>query len=130
MQNSENAAGTLTTTEMSANNVSIVDYANWTITTAIYPSCGNRDLPEAMYLGLGLAGETGEVTDIIKKMYRDGPEKKHIDKLRGELGDVIWYWARLCDALYFNPSELLAENMAKLSSRKDRGVLGGSGDNR
>jgi len=77
---------------------------------------------------LGLAGETGEVADKIKKYYRDGT----IDKtdLQKELGDVIFYWFALHGALEIDPIKSIETNMIKLSDRKNRGVLRGSGDNR
>ena len=77
---------------------------------------------------LGLAGETGEIAEKIKKYYRDGV----IDKtdLRKELGDVIFYWFALHGAMGMNPTESIEANMVKLSDRKNRGVLRGSGDNR
>jgi NTP pyrophosphatase (non-canonical NTP hydrolase) len=79
-------------------------------------------------MALGLAGETGEVIEKIKKILRDGTyDEENIVK---ELGDVVYYWARLCRFFGKNPSEIIAANVEKLESRKARGVLRGSGDNR
>jgi len=106
------------------------DYKNFTRTTAIYPEANTGQVPELMYLALGLAGESGEVANKVKKLYRDGDDPAKREQLQGELGDVFWYLARLCDALGLEPEDLLQANADKLSSRKQRGVIGGSGDNR
>lgn len=48
-----------------------------------------------------------------------------------ELGDSVWYFpSRLGDELGFRASEVLAANVKKLLSRKERGTLHGTGDNR
>lgn len=65
---------------------------------------------------LGLAGETGEVVDVIKKhLYHDRPLDK--DAILKELGDVAWYLATLCTALDFRLSDVLEANIAKLKAR-------------
>ena len=103
-------------------------YQEATKSTAIYP-------PESAlaYLVLGLASESGEVAGKLKKLIRD-PDAMSIEEWReiviSELGDVLWYIARLADELETPLSEVALGNLNKLSSRKDRGKLGGSGDNR
>lgn len=79
-------------------------------------------------MALGLAGENGEVLEHIKKAIRDN----HLDRdeLKKELGDAVFYWARLCIFFGFEPSEVLSANKEKLESRRARGVLRGDGDNR
>jgi hypothetical protein len=47
-----------------------------------------------------------------------------------ELGDVAWYQAGLAGDIGVRLSDVARENIAKLQSRKERGVLTGSGDNR
>ena len=90
--------------------------------TAIFP-------PETAlaYLTLGLVGEAGEIANKAKKVIRDG---RSTDGLADELGDVLWYVAVLADHLGKDLGDLADENLAKLASRKERGALGGSGDNR
>jgi len=105
------------------------DYQTWTINTAIYPDAGTGSVGELMYLGLGLAGEAGELANTIKKIYRDGDQSKRQDAAK-ELGDVMWYAARLAEALGVKLEDLLQENHDKLTSRQQRNQLGGSGDDR
>jgi NTP pyrophosphatase (non-canonical NTP hydrolase) len=106
------------------------EYAKFTRTTAIYPHARTGAVPELMYLALGLAGEAGEVANKVKKLFRDGDSPEKRAHLEGEIGDVFWYLARLCDALGLEPEVILAQNAQKLTSRLERGVIGGDGDHR
>ena len=95
--------------------------------TAIY-----RDELRVIYPTMGL-GEVGEVQGKIKKVFRDKEgqfdetSRKEIGK---EIGDVLWYLAVLARDLDLDLETIAKENIAKLKSRQERGVLGGSGDNR
>jgi len=91
--------------------------------TAIYP-----EAYKLVYPALGLAGETGEVAEKVKKSIRDG--NLDVEGLKKELGDVLWYIAAIANDMGFDLSEIAQMNLDKLESRKNRGVLGGSGDNR
>ncbi len=98
-------------------------YREWTRTTAQYP----KDKEEE-YLLIGLANEVGEVLGKYKKQVRgDGSKYKEI---RAELGDVMWYLARIFDMYDMSLIEILHENFLKLTDRKNRGVIKGDGDNR
>ena len=98
-------------------------YKEWTRTTAVYPK-----EKEEEYLMIGLANEVGEVLGKYKKQVRgDGDKYKEI---RSELGDVMWYIARLFDMYDMSMIEVLHENFLKLTDRKERGVLKGDGDTR
>lgn len=83
---------------------------------------------ELTIMSLGLAGETGEVVEHVKKLIRDG--SLDLPALKLELGDVVFYWARLCNHFGLKPSEVIAANIAKLDSRRARGTQRGSGDYR
>ena len=65
---------------------------------------------------LGLAGESGEVCDMIKKHFSVGNE---IDRpaIKKELGDVMWYIAELCDAFDFDLNDVAQTNIDKLRAR-------------
>lgn len=86
-----------------------------------------------LYPALGLAGETGEVCEKIKKLFRDKggiqtPEFK--EALTLELGDVLWYLANLaCDA-GIKMADVADANIRKLHSRRERNMIKGDGDNR
>lgn len=97
--------------------------------TAIYPNQGKNFIHPT----LGLAGEVGEVADKIKKVIRDKNstlDKETVEELEKELGDVLWYLSQLATELGLSLEEVAQKNLKKLSSRKQRGVLKGSGDNR
>jgi NTP pyrophosphatase (non-canonical NTP hydrolase) len=77
---------------------------------------------------LGLVGEAGEVAEKIKKFFRDGT--LDIEAIQKELGDVIFYWMALSNALGIDSVTTIITNMDKLMARKNNGTLRGSGDNR
>lgn len=68
---------------------------------------------------LGLAGESGEVADQVKKMlYHTGqPLEFHKDKLVSELGDVMYYYLKFADLMGISLGDILATNKTKLESR-------------
>ncbi len=82
---------------------------------------------------LGLVGETGEIAEKFKKIYRDNQgviSKEQVVEIKKELGDVLWYTAVVSEYLGISFNEVAEMNIAKLNSRKARGKVGGSGDNR
>lgn len=86
-----------------------------------------------VYLTLGLTGESGEVAEKIKKMFRNdngvlSDEKK--EAIKYELGDVLWYVSQLARALGYTLDEVAQANITKLADRHARGVLKSEGDNR
>lgn len=81
------------------------------------------------YMTLGLTGEAGEIANKVKKVMRDG-KKLDIEDIKHELGDVLWYVAGLGTVLGIELKDIAETNLEKLKSRKERGVIGGSGDNR
>ena len=102
--------------------------------TAALRTAAPRDKKnEFLHLVLGLVGESGEIAEKIKKIVRDHDSdlsKVDVEDLKKELGDVMWYVAVLADYFDIPLDEVGETNIAKLASRKERGVLGGSGDNR
>ena len=104
----------------------IQKYVKSTRTTAIYPQDTFLE-----YLTLGLACEAGEVSGVVKKyICQDFDLEMAQDKLRKELGDVMWYWARLCDELGLDPQQVMEDNINKLQQRKVNDTLKGDGDDR
>lgn len=85
------------------------------------------------YPALGLAGEVGEFCNKLKKVMRDNKGEitdEFLDFAKGEIGDILWYVAAVCSELSLDMNQIATDNINKLSSRKERGVLKGSGDNR
>lgn len=82
-----------------------------------------------VYPTLGLVGEAGEVSEKVKKYLR-GDRELDREGLLKEMGDPLWYLASLADDLGYTLQDVVDANVAKLSSRKERGVLKGSGDDR
>lgn len=78
----------------------------------------NKDF-ETAYCGLGLTGEAGEVADILKKHLSGTKplDADRLEKLKYELGDVMWYIAALCDCFSFNMGEIAQMNIDKLRKR-------------
>lgn len=117
---------------MKAERLTFDDYQMSTDSTAIYPEAGSGSTLALAYVGLGL-GEVGEVQGKLKKVIRDDSGELSQDKreaLAGELGDVLWYAARLASELGYTLESIAQANLDKLNSRKERGVIAGSGDNR
>ncbi len=98
--------------------------------TAVYPNSGKGNWT---YPALGLAGETGEICEKLKKAIRDDGGQVNAERkqaLSKELGDVLWYVAALCTELGFDMDEVAANNLAKLAARKEANKIHGDGDNR
>lgn len=106
----------------------LTEYQRLSRQTAEYP----RDA-WLSYPALGLAGEAGEVAEHAKKAIRDH-EGVVSDERRAamskELGDVLWYVAQLATELDLSLDDIAAQNIEKLLSRQQRGVLRGDGDDR
>lgn len=78
----------------------------------------NSEMSDDMILNgiLGLCGETGEVSDHIKKYMFQGHELDQ-DKLVNELGDVCWYIAILASGLNVDLETVMKKNIEKLQRR-------------
>jgi NTP pyrophosphatase (non-canonical NTP hydrolase) len=117
--------------------MSFDDYQTFTRSTALYPGSATSSSEALAYCAFGIAGEAGEISEKLKKIVRVGGFKalgtlsaEDRGALLKEVGDVMWYLARFADELGQPLSEVIAANVAKLTSRKDRGVIHGSGDER
>ncbi|MFM8441426.1 MAG: nucleoside triphosphate pyrophosphohydrolase family protein [Acidobacteriota bacterium] len=92
------------------------DYQSKARVTALYP----RRLSNLEYPTLGLAGEAGEVANVVKKIQRDlGGEinDEFRTKLKDELGDVLWYISACADELGITLTEIAEYNVEKLAKR-------------
>jgi NTP pyrophosphatase (non-canonical NTP hydrolase) len=69
---------------------------------------------------LGIAGESGEVAEIIKKhIAHNHPIDEEV--LKSEVGDVLWYLSYMCEVMGWSLSEVATFNLNKLSARYPTG---------
>ncbi len=105
------------------------DYQKKSRETALYP----KMLRPIVYSAIGLAGETGELLNKVKKIFRDNKgilDTERKEEISSEIGDVLWYLAQVATDCGLSLKNVARENIKKLQSRKKRGVLHGSGDKR
>lgn len=105
-------------------------------------SCENES-----YMLLGLQGEVGELASKYAKAIRKGliaiknnealvqsADVNAINEFRegvmGEIGDCLWFIAGITEQCGLSLEQVAEYNLSKLSSRKQRGVIEGNGDNR
>ena len=99
------------------------EYQRKAVSFAIYP-----DTHKVLYPALGLCGEAGEVAEKVKKQVRDGVFNRY--EVAKELGDVLWYLSNIANDIGYSLKEGANINVDKLTGRKNRNVIKGSGDNR
>lgn len=110
--------------------MTLEEYQKQALTTVIKTDSEFRDL---LHWVLGINGEAGEIAEKVKKIIRDkngevSDEDKH--EMAKEVGDVLWYLAVFAHHLGVSLETVAQQNLDKLKSRQQRGVLQGSGDNR
>lgn len=86
-----------------------------------------------VYTAAALAGEAGEYVGKVSKIIRgdynlEAPGIRQ--KLVDELGDVLWYLSGCCDSLGVSLREVALNNLSKLTSRAERDLIKGDGDDR
>ena len=74
------------------------------------------DLSKLTLGALGLAGESGEVIDMIKKRLFQGHTIDQ-EKLLDEMGDVYWYYTLILQTMGYSLQEVMSCNIAKLRRR-------------
>ena len=79
----------------------------------------NMNLPRVMTSAIGMLAESGEFTEVLKKMVFQGKEFNEENRfhMKRELGDILWYWIQGCIALGYTPDEVMDENIKKLEAR-------------
>lgn len=101
------------------------------------------------YPFLGLAGEAGEVCELLAKFERKNHyapllgyalqyaekhgqdvslDKEFVARLESELGDVIWMVAEIATCFGLTLDGIMEHNIKKLSERKQTGTIVGSGE--
>ena len=77
------------------------------------------DIPHLLTAALGLTAESGEFTEVVKKIILQGKpyNEKNVFHMKRELGDICWYLAQACMALDTTFDEIIEMNVDKLKAR-------------
>ena len=93
--------------------MTINEYQNLAMRTS------NKNIPLDFHLingALGLAGESGEVADLVKKHMMQG-HVLDFDHIAKELGDICWYIAETATAIGWDMESIMQANIDKLRKR-------------
>ena len=73
-------------------------------------------MPNVLYAAIGMCGEAGEVSELVKKYAYHGHaiDKDHLAR---ELGDVLWYVSYMADLFGYSLGEIMEMNQDKLAKR-------------
>ena len=77
------------------------------------------NLPQLLTAALGLGAESGEFTEVVKKIILQGKpyNEDNVFHMKRELGDICWYIAQACMALDTTFDEIIEMNVDKLKKR-------------
>ena len=77
------------------------------------------DIPHLLTAALGLTAESGEFTEVVKKILLQGKpyNEGNVFHMKRELGDICWYLAQACMALDTTFDEIIEMNVDKLKAR-------------
>tara|TARA_R100001443_G_scaffold25285_5_gene38107 strand:+ start:97 stop:504 length:408 start_codon:yes stop_codon:yes gene_type:complete len=77
------------------------------------------NVPQLMTAALGLTAESGEFTEVVKKIFLQGKPytEENVFHMKRELGDICWYLAQACMALDTSFDEVIEMNVEKLKAR-------------
>ena len=77
------------------------------------------DIPHLLTAALGLTAESGEFTEVVKKIILQGKpyNEENVFHMKRELGDICWYLAQACMALDTTFDEIIEMNVDKLKAR-------------
>jgi NTP pyrophosphatase (non-canonical NTP hydrolase) len=84
----------------------------------------DRERDRVMRGILGLCGETGELAEHFKKHYYQGHAWDR-QRVRKEMGDILWYLAVLAEDLNTSLDLIARENIRKLTERYPEGFDAG-----
>ena len=79
----------------------------------------DADVCKLLTAALGLTAESGEFTEVVKKIVFQGKpyNEENVFHMKRELGDICWYIAQACMALDTSFDEILVMNVDKLKKR-------------
>ena len=85
----------------------------------------DADVPRLLTAALGMTAESGEFTEVVKKIVLQGKpyNEENVFHMKRELGDICWYLAQACMALDTNFREIMEMNYEKLSARYPEGAF-------
>lgn len=95
------------------NELTINEYQQLALRTEPYM---NNDIDRILQGVMGLAGESGECVDLMKKHIFQG-HSLDMEHLMKELGDVAWYLAITADSIGYTLEEVFEANIKKLEAR-------------
>ena len=77
------------------------------------------NLSQLLTAALGLTAESGEFTEVVKKIVLQGKpyNEDNVFHMKRELGDICWYIAQACMALDTTFDEIIEMNVDKLKKR-------------
>ena len=77
------------------------------------------NVPQLLTAALGLTAESGEFTEVVKKIILQGKpyNEDNVFHMKRELGDICWYIAQACMALDTTFDEIIEMNVEKLEKR-------------
>lgn len=94
------------------------EYQKW-VTSKVKKDFGS--FPESLGCQLlGLAGEAGELCDLVKKKYFHGKEVSR-DRIVKEFGDALFYLSSAADLMGISLTEIVQANQLKLNARYPNG---------
>ena len=79
----------------------------------------DADVCKLLTAALGLTAESGEFTEVVKKIILQGKpyNEDNVFHMKRELGDICWYIAQACMALDTTFDEIIEMNVDKLKAR-------------
>ena len=79
----------------------------------------DADIPRLLTAALRFTAESGEFTEVVKKIILQGKPYNDENKfhMKRELGDICWYLAQACMALDTTFDEIIEMNVDKLKAR-------------
>lgn len=87
----------------------------------VHRTCSLRDRKELLTMtALGIAGEAGEIVDLVKKALYHAHELDP-SALCEEIGDLLWYIVLLCETVGLTLDEVMQANSEKLRQRYPQG---------
>ena len=96
-----------------------LDYAALLSRTNKHEIEDDCNIPQLLTAALGLTAESGEFTEVVKKIILQGKpyNEENVFHMKRELGDICWYLAQACMALDTTFDEIIEMNVDKLKAR-------------